>query len=388
MSRVFAAVGVRPRGPPGRRPVRHHRRPAARAARVARPPGRRRGAEGAHPLARLPVLRRRRARRQGADHDRQGVGDRAGGPLDEVQPHLRHRDRRRARLRPRAGDAAHAGDLRRDRARRPDPAAGLQGARHAARPVADRLRGRRPARGDAGRRDARAAGRAGRRGRRWSSGRSSSTASIPSASTPRRRRDCASSASRNGHAPGPHGGGARRDRGGRARPRAALAPAPAQARARARRSSRCRSCSPTSSGWTSTASSATASRAGWTADAPHRPGARRQVIPSRSSSASSARQERRTRTDRSRCTRRPISRSISLRAAVPIALDHAPARPDQDALLGLRLGPDRGPHGDELARVVDLLDLHLDGVRDLLAGAPQHLLAHHLGQPAPPRAGR
>jgi hypothetical protein len=42
-------------------------------------------------------------------------------------------------------------------------------------------------------------------------------------------------------------------------------------------------------------------------------------IPSRSSSASSARQWRRTRTDRSRCTRVPSSRSSSPRAAVPTA---------------------------------------------------------------------
>ena len=51
------------------------------------------------------------------------------------------------------------------------------------------------------------------------------------------------------------------------------------------------------------------------------------VIPSRSSSASSARHERRTRTDRSRWTRVPSSRWSSRRAALPIALTMRPPAP-------------------------------------------------------------
>ena len=61
---------------------------------------------------------------QGADHDRQGLGARAARALGPPQPHLRPRDRRRAGLRPRAGDAHDAEDVRRDRARRADPAPG------------------------------------------------------------------------------------------------------------------------------------------------------------------------------------------------------------------------------------------------------------------------
>ena len=76
----------------------------------------------------------------------------------------------------------------------------------------------------------------------------------------------------------------------------------------------------------------------------------------------------------------PSSRSISLRAAVPIALTIAAARADQDPLLGLGLDPHERAHGDQAVALLDLLDLHLDGVRDLLAGAAQHLLAHQLGE--------
>ena len=75
---------------------------------------------------------------------------------DAAQPHLRPRHRRRARLRARPGDAHGAEHVRRDRARRADPAPGVQGPRHARRPAPDRLRRGRAARGDAGQRDARA----------------------------------------------------------------------------------------------------------------------------------------------------------------------------------------------------------------------------------------
>ena len=111
----------------------------------------------------------------------------------------------------------------------------------------------------------------------------------------------------------------------------------------------------------------------WVRIAPH-------VMPSRSSSASSPRQERRTRTERSRCTRIPTSRSSSRRAAVPIDLIIAPRCADQDALLGLGLRPQVRAHGDQAVALLDLVDLDLDGVRDLLAGAPEDLLADQLGE--------
>ena len=38
-------------------------------------------------------------------------------------------------------------------------------------------------------------------------------------------------------------------------------------------------------------------------------------------------------------------------------------------------------HLDEVVALDDLVDLDLDGVRDLLARAVQHLLAHELGEP-------
>src|SRR5215211_1847449 len=50
-------------------------------------------------------------------------------------------------------------------------------------------------------------------------------------------------------------------------------------------------------------------------------------MPSRSRRPSSRRQPRRTRTRRSRCTRPPVSRSISLRAEVPTAFTIRPPRP-------------------------------------------------------------
>ena len=103
--------------------------------------------------------------RQGADHDRQGLGARAARALGRREPHLRPRDRRRARLRARPGDADGAEHVRRDRARRADPAPGVQDPRHARRPAADRLRRGRAAGGDAGERDARARRPAARRDR-------------------------------------------------------------------------------------------------------------------------------------------------------------------------------------------------------------------------------
>src|SRR5436305_3550059 len=61
-------------------------------------------------------------------------------------------------------------------------------------------------------------------------------------------------------------------------------------------------------------------------------------------------------------------------------LDLAAARTDQDALLGLGLGPDVGVDLDHpILAVSDLGDLDLDGVRQLVAGAPQDLLADQLG---------
>ena len=109
-------------------------------------------------------------------------------------------------------------------------------------------------------------------------------------------------------------------------------------------------------------------------------------IPSRSSRRSSARQCRRTRTDRSRCTRVPSSRSIARRDGDPDRLDHLAAGADQDPLLGLGLGQDHRLDPDQIGiaqgpAVFDRLDLHLDRVRHLLAGAREHLLAHELGEP-------
>ena len=76
----------------------------------------------------------------------------------------------------------------------------------------------------------------------------------------------------------------------------------------------------------------------------------------------------------------PSSRSSSRRAAVPIALIIAAAAADHDALLGLGLHPQQRADGDQVAAVLDLLDVDLDRVRDLLAGAGEHLLAHELGE--------
>src|SRR4051794_40025210 len=64
----------------------------------------------------------------------------------------------------------------------------------------------------------------------------------------------------------------------------------------------------------------------------------------------------------------------------PDLLDLAAAGTDQDALLRLGLGPDvRLDLDDAVVSVVHLGDLDLDGVRQLVAGPPQDLLADQLG---------
>ena len=65
----------------------------------------------------------------------------------------------------------------------------------------------------------------------------------------------------------------------------------------------------------------------------------------------------------------------------PDRLDHRAAAADEDALLGLGLDPQQRVDLDEVVALDDLVDLDLDRVRDLLARAVQHLLAHELGQP-------
>ena len=103
------------------------------------------------------------------------------------------------------------------------------------------------------------------------------------------------------------------------------------------------------------------------------------TIPSRSSSASSPRHDRRTRTDRSRCTRFPSSRSSSRRAAVPIALIIRPRAPIRMPFWD-SVSTHRNAHDHEVVLLVDLVDLDLDRVRHLLARAVQDLLAHELGE--------
>ena len=104
-------------------------------------------------------------------------------------------------------------------------------------------------------------------------------------------------------------------------------------------------------------------------------------LPRRSSTRSSARQWRRTRTDSSRCTWVPSSRSMARRAATPIdliILPRAPMRiPFWDSVLGEHHGLDPG---QVRARMGDVLHLDLDGMGDLLPRARQHLLADELGE--------
>ena len=71
-------------------------------------------------------------------------------------------------------------------------------------------------------------------------------------------------------------------------------------------------------------------------------------------------------------------------------LDHPPAGADEDALLRLGLDPHaaRGPTVRSSRALLELLDDDLDGVRDLLEGAPQDLLADELGEQHVLGAGR
>ena len=62
-------------------------------------------------------------------------------------------------------------------------------------------------------------------------------------------------------------------------------------------------------------------------------------------------------------------------------LDHPSTASDQDPLLRFGLDPQaRVDDGQVLARALELLDDHLDGVRHLLEGAAQHLLTDQLGE--------
>ena len=168
VSRAFQREGVaaRDRGRAGREPVGDLDRPQPRAPGVALQAARRRPAGApARALLGVPVLRRRRAGRARDDHDREGLRARPARALGPPPPHLRPRDRRRAGLRPRPGDAHDAPDVRRDRARRPDQAPGREDLDDARRPQPHRLPGGRARGGDAGQRDARARRPARGRGR-------------------------------------------------------------------------------------------------------------------------------------------------------------------------------------------------------------------------------
>ena len=92
----------------------------------------------------------------------------------------------------------------------------------------------------------------------------------------------------------------------------------------------------------------------------------------RSSTRSSARQWRRTRTDSSRCTWVPSSRSIARRAATD-RLDHAAAlAPIEDPLLGLGLGEHDRLDPDQVRRAAEMSSRPRPRPRgDLLARARQ-----------------
>src|SRR3954465_8795470 len=63
-------------------------------------------------------------------------------------------------------------------------------------------------------------------------------------------------------------------------------------------------------------------------------------------------------------------------------LDHPPAGADQDALLGLGLGPEAGVDDQRaVVALLELVDLHLHRVRHLVARALERLLADQLGEP-------
>ncbi len=80
----------------------------------------------------------------------------------------------------------------------------------------------------------------------------------------------------------------------------------------------------------------------------------------------------------------PSSRSIDAPRRHPDRLHHLTAGADQDPLLRLGLDQDHGLDPDQIAvravRVLHRLDRNLDRVRNLLARAREHLLAHELGE--------
>src|SRR3954451_5980307 len=85
-------------------------------------------------------------------------------------------------------------------------------------------------------------------------------------------------------------------------------------------------------------------------------------------------------------------REVEVHTAAELALElpaggrgglprYPPPRPAAETLLGLGLRPrERADPDHALARLVDLVDHDLDGVRHLLPRSPQHLLADELGQ--------
>ena len=92
---------------------------------------------------------------------------------------------------------------------------------------------------------------------------------------------------------------------------------------------------------------------------------------------------------RSRCTRRPSSCSISLRAAVPTARTMLPPAPTRIAFCDSVSAHTRARDDEQaVLALLDLVDLDLDRVRQLLARAQQHLLADQLGEPDARPTGR
>lgn len=59
-------------------------------------------------------------------------------------------------------------------------------------------------------------------------------------------------------------------------------------------------------------------------------------------------------------------------------LDHLAALADDDALLPLALDVNRGVHAQDLLSLLERVTDDAHGVRDLVAGATQDLLAHKL----------
>src|ERR1700722_20354754 len=115
-----------------------------------------------------------------------------------------------------------------------------------------------------------------------------------------------------------------------------------------------------------------------------------------SSSASSETRSCDAKTVEQRLVRAPVAPHPDHQLEVPLAahrslelapachadrLDHAPVRADQDPLLEVALDPDQRPHAHQvLAPLFDLLHDHLDGVWQLLEGAPDHGLSDQLRQ--------